>query len=271
MSRKAQFTRPDPGFSLYEGRTRGKKIKYTYSEEEDGGSDALSTRRSNRQSGVSTPAEPTRPTVTASGRQVKSRYGGAYGETILSGQHDNGRALSVGGGDGTEDAERPQSISVRGGRATRGRRTRPARSNINDNVSSDEMEDESDATDSGQEWDEGDDDADDHADDEVEDEEMNDDISEDELAMDDVSNPPRSLVVSLRYANSIPNAMPPASDNPGTPSGNGVSDQAPPLEANPFAVPNTTTARLSNGFTTSSSDTRALSPQNELSPPHHFP
>ncbi|KAL9042885.1 MAG: hypothetical protein Q9180_000269 [Flavoplaca navasiana] len=270
MSRKAQFTRPDPGFSLYEGRTRGKRIKYTYSEEEDGGSDALSTRRSNRQSGVSTPTEPTRPTVTASGRQVKSRYGGAYGETILSGQHDNGRALSVGGGDGTEDAEKPQSISVRGGRATRDRRTRPARSNVNDDILSDEIEDESDATDSGQEWDGGDDDADDHADDEVEDEEMNEDISEDELAMDDVSHPPRSLVVSLRYANSPPNAMSPAPNNPEIPSGNGVSDQAPPLEANPFAVPHTTTARLSNGFTTSGSDTRALSPQNEISPPHRF-
>ncbi|KAL8759500.1 MAG: hypothetical protein Q9199_000721 [Rusavskia elegans] len=265
MSRKAQFTRPDPGFSLYEGRTRGKRIKYTYSDEEDGGSDALSTRRSNRQSGDSTPAEPARPTVTASGRQVKSRYGGAYGETIRSGQHENGRVLSVGGGDGTADVEESLNASVRGGRATRGRSKRRAGSHINDDVSSDEMDDGSDATDSGQEWDGGNDDADDHADDEVEDEEMNDDISEDELAMDDVTLQPRSLVVSLRYSSTTPTVVQTAPKTTDVmPGPNNISDQAPPPDANPFAIPSVTKANLSNGIISSASDARAVSPANEV-------
>lgn len=265
MSRKAQFTRPDPGFSLYEGRTRGKRIKYTYSDEEDGGSDALSTRRSNRQSGVSTPAEVARPTVTASGRQVKSRYGGAYGETILSGQHENGRALSVGGGDGTADVEESLNASVRGGRVTRRRSKRRAGSQINDDISSEEMDDGSDPTDSGHEWD---DDADDHADDEVEDEEMNDDISEDELAIDDITSQPRSLVVSLRYSSTTPNAVQTAPKTPDViPGLNSVSDQAPPPEANPFAEPSVTKANLTNGFTSSASDTAALHPQIEVQRP----
>ncbi|KAL8782526.1 MAG: hypothetical protein Q9213_005291 [Squamulea squamosa] len=255
MSRKAQFTRPDPGFSLYEGRTRGKRIKYTYSDEEDGGSDALSTRRSNRQSGVSTPAEPTRPTVTASGRQVKSRYGVAYGETTLNGQQENGRALSVGGGDGAEDG------GVRGARATRGRTRLRAESNMDDDLSTEDLDDGSDATDSGQEWDGGDDDdADDHADDEVEDEEMNDHISEDELAMDNVLHQPRSLVVSLRYANATPDSFPtaPRDTDPMT-ALNSVSDQAPPPEANPFAVPSNEKVNLLNSFASSASKTNTLS------------
>ncbi|KAL8922869.1 MAG: hypothetical protein Q9172_003375 [Xanthocarpia lactea] len=269
MSRKAQFTRQDPGFSLYEGRTRGKRIKYTYSEEEDGGSDALSTRRSNRQSGFSSPAEPARPMVTASGRQVKSRYGGTYGETILSGQHENGQALSVGGGDGAEDVEELQGSGVRGGRATRGRRRRKAGSHIDDDISSDEVDDGSDATDSGQEWVGGDDDADDRADDEVEDVEMDDETSEDELAMNDVSLQPRSLVVSLRYANATPNAMPTAPRDTGImPGPNSVSDQAPPEEANPFAMPSNTMANLRNGFMSSASDATAQSSQDEVSQRH---
>ncbi|KAL8772649.1 MAG: hypothetical protein Q9209_002310 [Squamulea sp. 1 TL-2023] len=265
MSRKAQFTRPDPGFSLYEGRTRGKRIKYTYSDEEEGGSDALSTRRSNRQSGVSTPAEHTRPTVTASGRQVKSRYGGAYGETIINGQQQNGRALSV-GGDGAEEGENLGVAGVRGGRATRGRTRLRAKSILDGDLSTEELDDGSDATDSGQEWDGGDDDADDHADDEVEDEEMNDDISEDELAMDGVLHQPRSLVVSLRYANATPKIPPTVPEDTDTmPPLNSVSDQAPPPEANPFAIPSNEKVNLLNSFAPSASKTNTLSSSIDVS------
>ncbi|KAF5854511.1 hypothetical protein GGP41_007353 [Bipolaris sorokiniana] len=67
--RKDAFTRPEPGFSLYEGRTRGKRQRYTFDEEDDFDSDNLSVRRSGRQSGRDTPAAPSGPTVTASGRQ----------------------------------------------------------------------------------------------------------------------------------------------------------------------------------------------------------
>jgi hypothetical protein len=48
LNRQAAFVRPDPGFSLYEGRTRGKRARYTFSDEEEDNSDALGTRRSNR-------------------------------------------------------------------------------------------------------------------------------------------------------------------------------------------------------------------------------
>ena len=79
-------------------------MKYTYSEgedEDDGYSDATTSRRSTRNTGTHTPAEGLAPTVTQSGRQVKARQGGAYGESILSGS--NAPAISVGGYDGTSD------------------------------------------------------------------------------------------------------------------------------------------------------------------------
>jgi hypothetical protein len=63
-------------------------MKYTYSdEEEESYSDATTSRRSTRNTGTHTPAEGLAPTVTMSGRQVKSRHGGAYGESMLSGTH----------------------------------------------------------------------------------------------------------------------------------------------------------------------------------------
>lgn len=108
QQRKQQFKRPEPGFSVYEGRTRGKRMKYTFSDEDDEGySDATSTRRSARNTGTHTPAEPAGPTITQSGRQVKSRQGGAYGESMLS-----GRAT-------TADAGSDESEEVVGGRPRR--------------------------------------------------------------------------------------------------------------------------------------------------------
>ena len=75
-------------------------MKYTYSDEEDEGySDATTSRRSARNTGTHTPAEG--PTVTLSGRQVKSRQGGVYGESMLSGTHTP--AVTVGGFDGTSE------------------------------------------------------------------------------------------------------------------------------------------------------------------------
>ncbi|CAG7555389.1 unnamed protein product [Fusarium equiseti] len=69
--RKEQFKRPEPGFSLYEGRTRGKKMKYTYSDDEDVFTTDSTTRRSTRNTGTHTPVE-TGPLTTASGRQIKA-------------------------------------------------------------------------------------------------------------------------------------------------------------------------------------------------------
>jgi hypothetical protein len=83
-------------------------MKYTYSDEEDDiYSDSTNNRRSTRNTGTHTPAEQSGPTITQSGRQVKSRQGGAYGESILSETH--GPAISTGGGfDGT--SEEPEAM-----------------------------------------------------------------------------------------------------------------------------------------------------------------
>ncbi|KAI1460594.1 hypothetical protein F4805DRAFT_368980 [Annulohypoxylon moriforme] len=72
LMRKEQFKRPEPGFSMYEGRTRGKRMKYTYSDDEDFLSDSTGFRRSSRNTRNPTPAEPAGPVVTASGRHVKA-------------------------------------------------------------------------------------------------------------------------------------------------------------------------------------------------------
>jgi len=115
QARKQQFKRPEPNFSLYEGRTRGKRMKYTYSDDEDEGySDTTTSRRSTRNTGTHTPAEGLAPTVTLSGRQVKSRQGGTYGESKLSGTH----TPAVGGMDGTgEEAVNGENASGRPRRA----------------------------------------------------------------------------------------------------------------------------------------------------------
>lgn len=91
-------------------------MKYTYSDEEDEGySDATTSRRSTRNTGTHTPAEGLGPTVTLSGRQVRARQGGAYGESILSGTHTP--AFTTGGYDGT--SEEPEQSEGAGGRPRR--------------------------------------------------------------------------------------------------------------------------------------------------------
>ncbi|KAK3952735.1 hypothetical protein QBC32DRAFT_211904 [Pseudoneurospora amorphoporcata] len=73
IMRKEQFKRPEPGLSLYEGRTRGKRMKYTFSDDEDDFyTDSTATRRSTRNTRNHTPAEPAGPFTTASGRQVRA-------------------------------------------------------------------------------------------------------------------------------------------------------------------------------------------------------
>lgn len=276
MARKAQFTRPDPGFSLYEGRTRGKRIKYTFSDEEDGGSDALSTRRLDRHSGISTPAEPARPTVTASGRQVRSRYGGAYGETLSNEQHVQGQALAIGGVDGIEEEEKAQYTSTYAGRATRNRAQKIRHRGV-ENDSTEGLDDESDVTSSGHEWDGGDEDeADDHVDD-GDDDEIDEDMSEDELGTDREPQPQRTLVVSLRYSprTTVSIAAPPG-ELQDEEKANGLSDQAPPPEANPFAQPfrpHRTGPYLDNELSSTTNDitmaTGGHHPQPPVMPPNN--
>ncbi|THW69552.1 hypothetical protein D6D19_08311 [Aureobasidium pullulans] len=182
--RKAQFTKPEPGFSLYEGRTRGKRIRYTYSDNEDE-SDATGSRRSTRHSGNNTPAE-SGPVVTASGRQVRPARTGIYGESLLSGQAE------------TPDYAASETSRTSGGRATRNS-TRISPLNEDRKRKSrgynsfDEDSDEEDAPSSGNEWDGGDDD---------ENEEDNVDMAdgEDEDEMDlDQQEEPKSLIVKLKF------------------------------------------------------------------------
>ncbi|KAI7787677.1 hypothetical protein LA080_015046 [Diaporthe eres] len=69
-TQKERFRRPEPGFSLYEGRTRGKRVKYTYSDDEDFYTDSTNNRRSTRNTRNHTPVE-AGPVITASGRQSR--------------------------------------------------------------------------------------------------------------------------------------------------------------------------------------------------------
>ncbi|KAJ5381308.1 uncharacterized protein N7496_003736 [Penicillium cataractarum] len=196
LARKAAFARPEPGFSLYEGRTRGKKLKYTYDDDEDIFSDDQPTRRSARNSSGVTAAEPSRPRFTASGRQVRSRAGGAYGESLLSGQREDSDYDE-------EDGARPQRSRTS---------THP---NGYSGYGLDDLDDESEArsNDSGNEWDGGDEEENDfEGDDEGE------DASGDESV---VNGEPRSLVVQLRYSKGSasggpkdPDEPPPAKDVP---------------------------------------------------------
>ncbi|KAJ4520341.1 hypothetical protein HRR83_002325 [Exophiala dermatitidis] len=190
LARKAAFRRPEPGFSLYEGRTRGKRMKYTFSDDEDG-SDGLSSRRSLRNSGFSTPGD-VGPTVTASGRQVKSRHGGIYGESMLV---DQRKELEKTTGDDhlTETSEDMPATAPngRGMRTSRsGRPVKVTRETYTDGTDSESDEAQS----SGKEWSGNEDEPDEDDDDEG----MSDDgLEPDEVEEDD--NTQESLVVQLRY------------------------------------------------------------------------
>lgn len=158
---------------------------------------------------MSTPTEPNGPTFTASGRQVKARHGGAYGESVLNGQHDAGQQPSSNGVEGTlgDDEQPPTRSRLRG--AGRPRIDKPRGGKYIDGYNSlDEMDDESSAQSSGNEWDGGDDDdgEDEGADDEEEEEDdddvkmVNDDVSvEEDKSEGERDERARSLLVSFRY------------------------------------------------------------------------
>ncbi|EXJ75570.1 uncharacterized protein A1O5_00076 [Cladophialophora psammophila CBS 110553] len=202
LARKAAFARPEPGFSLYEGRTRGKRMRYTYSDDEYG-SDGLSSKRSTRHSGISTPLE-TGPTVTASGRQVKSRVGGLYGESMLIDQRKElERATGEGNFTETSDDMPATMAASRDIRTSRsGRQVKPTRHGYADQMDSDESEE---AQSSGREWSGNEDEPDESEPDfdrEEEDDDEDEDMSEDGLEPDEVEedeNTQESLVVQLRY------------------------------------------------------------------------
>lgn len=231
QARKQQFKRPEPGFSMYEGRTRGKRMKYTYEEEDDYDmySDSTSARRSTRNTRGHTPTDG--PTVTQSGRQVKQRQGGLYGESALSGlSHDV-----------SED-------ELADGDAGRSWRSRSANGDIHakagrvkiDDMSSDE--DDASEIDYGGDESEGDDNAyHENADEEEEDdadEEMNEDLLPEEEAEK------KSLIIKLPVKTPTPEPKSPVASTkvqqpPPNPEVNPQQKQSVPVEipAKPVEIP----------------------------------
>lgn len=169
---------------MYEGRTRGKKLKYTYSDDEDVFfDDQPSTRRSTRNAApTEAPTESRRPRFTASGRQIRSRAGGLYGESLLYGQH---------GGADDEEFEEEEEVS-------RPQRTRTSiHPNGYSGYDAEDLDDASEvhstANDSGNEW-RG-------VDDDLENDFEGDDEEGEEASAEESgeNDEPESLVVQLRY------------------------------------------------------------------------
>jgi len=188
---------------MYEGRTRGKRMRYTYDDAEDEDdddnenfSDATSARRSARQSGRSTPAD-VGPQYTASGRQVKPRQGGEYGASLLSRSAETPDELGPDYSESKDasDSEQPVRGGARAGRATRGvvngGSKLKKRKRINDDDEDEgSLDDMSDDAPSGEEWDsQANDDGD---------EAMPDADDEDSDLLEDEDGEPKRLVVTLK-------------------------------------------------------------------------
>ena len=188
ISRRTAFQRPEPGFSLYEGRTRGKRMKYTFSDEEDYVTDNSGARRSARHSSRDTPVEPAAPTITASGRYVRSRFGKSYGDPV----RDNDGSSARGDLEDSDVLDTDQAPRADGRPRRSGRAHRPTDDGYG---SFDELDDEVDKSPSGKEWSGDDNDIEGRYDDEDEDDDA---MSEDE-DRDSLLNEPKSLIVNLRY------------------------------------------------------------------------
>jgi hypothetical protein len=206
LMRKEQFKRPEPGFSMYEGRTRGKRMKYTYSDDEDFYSDST-TRRSTRNTGTHTPAEPAGPVTTASGRQIKapSRMTVDASNNIIT----TSPTREI---DGTRSKEasvgpsgRPRrSAAVNHGTNGWASSKSKKKAHSSDDELDDDDEDESEP-DLGDDEDDHVPDADseeDEEEDEPEEEEVADELDQDEAMADedDPNDTHKSMVVKLKYS-----------------------------------------------------------------------
>ncbi|KAK1998270.1 hypothetical protein LX36DRAFT_690823 [Colletotrichum falcatum] len=185
QAQKARFKRPEPGFSVYEGRTRGKRIKYTYSDDED--FTDSSSRRSARNTGTSTPAEPLGPVTTASGRQIRAppRLNASSAAGSVNGDSEDSHQLS-------EPAVGPSGRPRRAAAANHGTNGWSAKSTrTRGRKSLDDDDDDVSEPDLG-------DDEEDHVPDDTEEddeEELDEDL---EMADDDLIDEPRkSLIVKL--------------------------------------------------------------------------
>lgn len=234
QAQKARFKRPEPGYSSYEGRTRGKRIKYNYSDDEDFLTDS-SYRRSARNTGTNTPTEPAGPVTTASGRQIKAptRLNASSAAGSVNGDSGDSRqqspALGAGGRPRRAAAVNHGTNGWSSLRGTRGR----------GRGSADEDEDDASEPDLG-------DDEEDHVPDESEDEE--DDMDGDEQMLDDddvIEEPKKSLIVKLSVKKS-PTSAKTAMITPGPEdeaASNGQMDEiiANPREKTPEPVINVAT------------------------------
>ncbi|KAF2446510.1 hypothetical protein P171DRAFT_410808 [Karstenula rhodostoma CBS 690.94] len=190
LERKAKLERPALGYSLYEGRTRGKRTRYTFDDNEDEDSEA-GVRRSTRNSGRETSAGPSGPTITASGRQVRSRATGMYGETLLSGQTTEGASPATGDyvrSDGSEEPEHPAH-----GRSTRAANrgagdANPKKRNF-ESYNDQDISEEEDAT----SWN-----GDDEEEDEPEQMDLDDEEEESDEESSEAEEEPHSLLVRLK-------------------------------------------------------------------------
>lgn len=184
---KERFKRPEPGFSMYEGRTRGKRIKYTYSDDEDFTFSDSTNRRSARNTGANTPAE-TGPVTTSSGRQIRAppRLNVATGDSAPNSVQGDTPDFDTEGSVGPTGRPRRSAAMNRG---TNGWTGSESRSRRNTSVGSDEEVSEAELGDD-------EDDADEHI---PEESEAEDDDSEEDAPMldDDLDDQPSSLVVKL--------------------------------------------------------------------------
>ena len=171
---------------MYEGRTRGKKMKYTYSDDEDMFDSESTNRRSTRNTGTHTPIE-TGPVTTSSGRQIRA-------PTRLNPVTGSSAPGSVQGD--TPEFEKESSVGPTGrprrsaavNHGTNGWTGSTSRSRRN---TTDDSEDEE----SEAEFGDDEEDADVQAPEESEDEDEFDE--EEAMVEDDLDDQPRSLVVKL--------------------------------------------------------------------------
>lgn len=195
---------------MYEGRTRGKRVKYTYSDDEDNFYSDSTNRRSARNTGVHTPAE-SGPVTTASGRQIRAPVRmttGGDDSTAVSVQEDYSEADHEGSVGPTGRPRRSAAANAANGWEETNGGGRGRRGSLN-------------SDDAASETGFGDDeeDADLHVPEQSE-EDDEDEFDEDEAMVDDdIEESPKSLVVKLGITppklrtalspiESVPNALP---------------------------------------------------------------
>lgn len=186
--RKEQFKRPEPGFSMYEGRTRGKRVKYTYSDDEDVlYSDSTGYRRSSRNTGTNTPAD-SGPVTTSSGRQIRAppRLNPMTGEDTADSAQGEMSEFDQEGSVGPTGRPRRSAAPSHG---TNGLSESREGGNRGHSMDSDEPESEADFGDD-------EDDVDAHVPEES-DEDEEDFDAEEAMGEDDLGADPKSLVVKL--------------------------------------------------------------------------